>query len=62
MKLCCRTRTNIPLFFLEQDAQNSILLVTVLNVLYPVTIETLQRIFAKYGQIQKIVIFTKNGT
>jgi len=41
------------------EEQNNILLVTVLNVLYPVTIETLHQIFSKYGSILKIIVFSK---
>jgi len=41
------------------EEQNNILLVTVMNVLYPVTIETLHQIFSKYGTILKIIIFSK---
>eukprot|EP01098_Paradermamoeba_levis_P011226 TRINITY_DN47_c0_g1_i2.p1 TRINITY_DN47_c0_g1~~TRINITY_DN47_c0_g1_i2.p1 ORF type:complete len:334 (-),score=96.69 TRINITY_DN47_c0_g1_i2:644-1645(-) len=41
--------------------QNSILLVTILNVLYPINIDVLHQIFSKYGTILKIAIFSKNG-
>lgn len=41
--------------------QNSILLVTIQNVLYPITIDILHQIFSKYGSILKIAIFTKTG-
>jgi len=44
------------------ETPNNILLITVLNILYPVTIDVLQRVFEKYGPIQKIIIFSKSGT
>jgi polypyrimidine tract-binding protein 1 len=43
------------------ETPNNILLITVLNILYPVTIDVLQRVFEKYGPMQKIIIFSKSG-
>jgi len=45
----------------QQEQANHVLLVTVLNMLYPVGIEVLHRIFSKYGTILKIVIFQKSA-
>jgi len=42
------------------DPPSAILLVTVLDVRVPVTIENLHEIFRPYGQVQKILIFSKN--
>lgn len=43
----------------EVEVQSSILLVTILNVQYPITIDILHRVFVKYGEILKIIIFSK---
>ncbi|XP_055694096.1 heterogeneous nuclear ribonucleoprotein L isoform X1 [Lutzomyia longipalpis] len=40
---------------------NHILLFTVINPLYPITVEVLHTISHPYGQVQRIVIFKKNG-
>lgn len=40
---------------------NTILHVTVEHLIYPVTVDILHQIFAKYGVILKIVTFTRNG-
>eukprot|EP01098_Paradermamoeba_levis_P008765 TRINITY_DN361_c0_g1_i1.p1 TRINITY_DN361_c0_g1~~TRINITY_DN361_c0_g1_i1.p1 ORF type:complete len:501 (-),score=101.83 TRINITY_DN361_c0_g1_i1:252-1529(-) len=45
----------------SQQQQTNILLVTVQNVLYPVTIDVLHQVFSKYGSILKIVIFSKSA-
>jgi polypyrimidine tract-binding protein 2 len=42
-------------------APNHVLLVTIDNTVYPINVDTLHAIFAKYGQIVKIVIFSKPG-
>jgi len=41
--------------------QESVLHVTIENMVYPVTLETLSIIFKKYGPVQKILTFTKNN-
>ncbi len=46
----------------QQETPNNILLITILNLVYPVTIEALHQIFSKYGTVLKIIIFQKNGT
>eukprot|EP00013_Stygamoeba_regulata_P013780 CAMPEP_0177684718 /NCGR_PEP_ID=MMETSP0447-20121125/32584_1 /TAXON_ID=0 /ORGANISM="Stygamoeba regulata, Strain BSH-02190019" /LENGTH=473 /DNA_ID=CAMNT_0019194591 /DNA_START=522 /DNA_END=1943 /DNA_ORIENTATION=- len=43
------------------EAPNTILLVSVLNMVFPVGMDVLNRIFSKYGQILKIVIFQKSA-
>jgi len=41
--------------------QESVLHVTIENMVYPVTLETLAIIFKKYGPVDKILTFTKNN-
>ena len=43
------------------EKQNRILLVSVSNLLYPITIDVLQRVFRKYGVILRIVTFSKGA-
>eukprot|EP00696_Hemimastix_kukwesjijk_P013077 gnl/Hemi2/26408_TR8863_c0_g1_i3.p2 gnl/Hemi2/26408_TR8863_c0_g1~~gnl/Hemi2/26408_TR8863_c0_g1_i3.p2 ORF type:complete len:550 (-),score=155.11 gnl/Hemi2/26408_TR8863_c0_g1_i3:83-1600(-) len=44
------------------ETANPILLTTILNVLYPITIETLMQIFSKYGAVLKMILFnSKSG-
>jgi len=45
----------------EQETPNHILLVSVINLVYPVTIDILHQVFSKYGSIKKIIIFSKKG-
>ncbi|XP_052720191.1 heterogeneous nuclear ribonucleoprotein L-like isoform X2 [Crassostrea angulata] len=40
---------------------NHILLFTVLNPQYPITVDVMHKICTAYGQVQRIVIFKKNG-
>jgi len=40
---------------------NRILLLTVSNVLYPITVDVLTQVFAGYGTLEKIVIFVKGA-
>ena len=40
---------------------NRVLLVTVENMLYPVTLRDLHTVFSKCGTVLKIVTFTKNS-
>lgn len=46
----------------EQDQSNAgpVLKVIVSNIVYPVTIEVLQQVFQRCGELQKIVTFTRN--
>uniref|UniRef100_A0A0B6ZTT6 RRM domain-containing protein n=1 Tax=Arion vulgaris TaxID=1028688 RepID=A0A0B6ZTT6_9EUPU len=46
-----------------EDARppNHILLFTVLNPQYPITVDVMHTITSPYGQVQRIVIFKKNG-
>ncbi|CAG5119825.1 unnamed protein product [Candidula unifasciata] len=47
----------------EEDtrAPNHILLFTVVNPQYPITVDVMHTITSPYGQVQRIVIFKKNG-
>ncbi|XP_071953782.1 polypyrimidine tract-binding protein 3-like isoform X2 [Antedon mediterranea] len=44
----------------EGGGENTVLRVIVDNMLYPVTLDILHQIFSKFGQILRIVTFTKN--
>lgn len=44
----------------KQGGKNHVLRVTVLNMIYPVTLDVLNQIFSKFGFILKIITFTKN--
>ncbi|ELU04990.1 hypothetical protein CAPTEDRAFT_200421 [Capitella teleta] len=44
------------------DDPKTVLRVIVENMLYPVTIDVLKSIFSRYGQVLKIVTFSKNNT
>ncbi|XP_005106832.2 heterogeneous nuclear ribonucleoprotein L isoform X2 [Aplysia californica] len=46
-----------------EDAKppNHILLFTILNPQYPITVDVIHKINGPYGQVQRIVIFKKNG-
>jgi len=44
---------------IENNPPNKILLVTVSNIMYPVTIEVLATVFQKYGGAQRIIIFQR---
>lgn len=46
----------------QQNSAPSVLRVIVENMCYQITVDTLKQIFAKYGQVLKIVTFTKNST
>eukprot|EP00741_Cyanophora_paradoxa_P012496 tig00020610_g12075.t1 len=46
----------------QQEAPpNRILLVTISNPLYPITVDVLNQVFSPYGSIEKIVIFQKSA-
>ncbi|KAK3082700.1 hypothetical protein FSP39_003104 [Pinctada imbricata] len=45
----------------EVKSANHILLYTVLNPQYPITVDVMHTINSPYGQVQRIVIFKKNG-
>lgn len=45
----------------SQNSHACILHLTVENLVYPVTLKTLALIFKKYGQVDKILTFTKNN-
>uniref|UniRef100_A0A1X7UYZ1 RRM domain-containing protein n=2 Tax=Amphimedon queenslandica TaxID=400682 RepID=A0A1X7UYZ1_AMPQE len=44
----------------SQGQPNSILRVIIENMIYPITIDVLHQIFAKYGDVLKVVTFMKN--
>ena len=43
----------------DNNPPNPILLVTITNVMYPVTVEVMQQVFSRVGQISKVVIFER---
>lgn len=46
----------------EQDSQpNRILLITIHNPLYPITVDVLHQVFSPYGFVEKIVTFQKSA-
>lgn len=44
----------------KQGGKNTVLRATILNMIYPVTLDVLQQIFSKFGPVLKIITFTKN--
>ncbi|KAK9745092.1 RRM-like domain [Popillia japonica] len=45
----------------EETKQNHILLFTIINPMYPITVDVLHTICQSSGQVLRIVIFKKNG-
>jgi RNA recognition motif-containing protein len=45
----------------QHETPNHILLVTIQNMIYPVTIEILHTVFSKYGAVRRLNMFNKNG-
>ncbi|XP_011139201.1 heterogeneous nuclear ribonucleoprotein L isoform X2 [Harpegnathos saltator] len=45
----------------DNNKPNHVLLFTIINPVYPITVEVLHAITANTGQVQRIVIFKKNG-
>ncbi|XP_077261644.1 heterogeneous nuclear ribonucleoprotein L isoform X3 [Temnothorax americanus] len=45
----------------DNNKPNHVLLFTIINPVYPITVEVLHTISAPSGQVQRIVIFKKNG-
>lgn len=45
----------------EDDQNCRILLLTISNVLYPITVDVLSQVFSGYGMIEKIVVFVKGA-
>ncbi|XP_014661989.1 PREDICTED: heterogeneous nuclear ribonucleoprotein L-like isoform X2 [Priapulus caudatus] len=45
----------------EKNKPNQVLLMTILNPAYPITTDVVQKICAQFGEVQRIVIFKKNG-
>lgn len=41
-------------------SKNTVLRATILNMIYPVTLDVLNQIFSKFGQLLKIITFNKN--
>jgi hypothetical protein len=46
---------------IECNPPNRILLLTVTNIVYPVTVEVISLIFAKYGGLEKTIIFNRGN-
>ncbi|RNA01881.1 polypyrimidine tract-binding 1-like isoform X4 [Brachionus plicatilis] len=44
----------------KHGAKNTVLRATILNMIYPVTLDVLNQIFSKFGQLLKIITFNKN--
>ena len=44
----------------KQGGKNCVLRMSILNMMYPVTLDVLNQIFSKYGPILKMITFTKN--
>lgn len=44
----------------KQGGKNTVLRASILNMIYPVTLDVLQQIFSKFGPVLKIITFTKN--
>lgn len=44
----------------KNGGKNTVLRATILNMMYPVTLDVLQQIFSKFGHVLKIITFTKN--
>ncbi|RLU24758.1 hypothetical protein DMN91_002848 [Ooceraea biroi] len=45
----------------DNNKPNHVLLFTIINPVYPITVEVLHTISTPSGQVQRIVIFKKNG-
>jgi len=45
----------------RDEKPNNILLATLSNVLYPTTVDVLHQVFSRYGDIDKIVVFSRNN-
>jgi polypyrimidine tract-binding protein 1 len=45
----------------QTGGQNTVLRAMIQNMLYPVTLDVIYQIFSKYGNVLKIITFTKNG-
>eukprot|EP01116_Phalansterium_solitarium_P003583 TRINITY_DN143_c0_g2_i1.p1 TRINITY_DN143_c0_g2~~TRINITY_DN143_c0_g2_i1.p1 ORF type:complete len:432 (+),score=122.79 TRINITY_DN143_c0_g2_i1:194-1489(+) len=43
------------------DGANHVLLVTIMNAIYPITVDVIQQVFSKFGTLHKVIIFNKNG-
>lgn len=44
----------------KQGGKNTVLRATILNMIYPVTLDVLNQIFSKFGALLKIITFNKN--
>lgn len=44
----------------KHGGKNTVLRATILNMIYPVTLDVLNQIFSKFGQLLKIITFNKN--
>ena len=44
----------------KMGGKNTVLRATILNMIYPVTLDVLQQIFSKFGHVLKVITFNKN--
>ena len=45
----------------DANPPNRIILLTITNIMYPVTVDVLSRVFAKYGGMEKVIIFNRGN-
>lgn len=45
----------------SEGGVNHVIRVVVENMIYPITVEILHKIFAKFGTVLKVITFNKNG-
>ena len=45
----------------DANPPNRIILLTVTNIMYPVTVDVISQIFAKYGGLEKVIIFNRGN-
>lgn len=45
----------------DANPPNRIILLTVTNIMYPVTVDVLSQVFAKYGGMEKVIIFNRGN-
>ena len=45
----------------DANPPNRIILLTITNIMYPVTVDVLSQVFAKYGGMEKVIIFNRGN-
>jgi len=45
----------------KDERPNNVLLATLFNVIYSITVDVLHQVFSRYGDVNKIVVFSKNN-